>query len=112
MTTTRDLHSTITNQLIAAIEASPGQPAMPWRTLGGAALIPANIASGNTYNGINVVNLWVAAQLCGYSQPVWGTYKQWSDAGCQVRRGEKSSLVVFYREYETERSDDPDDDGK
>jgi len=36
-----------------------------------------------------------------------------SELGAQVRKGEKSSLVVFYKEYETDPNpDDSDDDGK
>lgn len=112
MTTRDDLHASITNQLIAAIESDPGSPALPWRRQNGLAPIPSNIASGNTYNGINILNLWASAHLCGYDLPLWGTYKQWTDAGCQVRRGEKATLVVFYREYEATPDPERDDDGK
>jgi len=113
MTTKSDLHETITNQLIAAIESNPGKPALPWRRSGGVSIIPANIASAKTYNGINILSLWSAAQLRGYDLPVWGTYKQWLEAGCQVRRGEKASPVIFYKEFETDADPQrPDDDGK
>ena len=50
-----------------------------------------------------MVTLWVEAQLKGYATPVWGTYKQMSEAGCQVRKGEKASLIVFYKQIEFER---------
>jgi len=109
----RDIHAEITNKLIAAIEADPGRPAMPWRRSAGPLFMPVNALTRNAYNGINVVSLWVAAELCGYAAPVWATYRQWSELGCQVRKGEKSSLVVFYKEYESEP--DPqrsEDDGK
>jgi len=104
----RDIHAEITNQLIAAIEANPGQPSLPWRKNGGGLHIPTNAITGNAYNGINVVSLWVAAEVLGYSAPLWGTYRQWAEKGAQVRKGEKSSLVVFYKEYETDP--DPTDD--
>ena len=29
-------------------------------------------------------------------------YRQWQNKGCQVRKGEKSSLVVFYKEFDAE----------
>lgn len=108
----RDLHAEITNRLVAAIEADPGQPSLPWRRQGGALHIPANALTGNTYRGINIVSLWVAAASRGYATPIWATYQQWAEKGAQVRRGEKSSLVVFYKEYETTPDpDDADDDG-
>jgi antirestriction protein ArdC len=111
--TRRDLHAEITNQLIAAIEADPGQPSLPWRRSTGAPHLPVNALTGNTYNGINILNLWVTAEARGFGTPIWGTYRQWSEMGAQVRKGEKSSLVIFYREFETDpHPEDERDDGK
>jgi antirestriction protein ArdC len=104
----RDLHAEITNQLIAAIEADPGQPTLPWRRTGGALHLPVNALTGNAYNGINILNLWVTAEARGFGTPIWGTYRQWSEMGAQVRKGEKSALVIFYREFETDP--DPEDE--
>lgn len=109
----RDIHAEITNKLIAAIEADPGKPSMPWRRAGKPLFMPSNALTRAAYNGINIVSLWVSAEVAGYTAPIWATYRQWSELGCQVRKGEKSSLVVFYKEYEAEP--DPhnaDDDGK
>lgn len=109
----RDIHAEITNQLIAAIEAGPGKLSMPWRRSASPLFMPSNALTGNSYNGINIVSLWVAAECLGYSAPIWATYRQWSELGCQVRKGEKSSLVVFYKEYEAQADpDNADDDGK
>lgn len=100
----RDLYADVTNQLINAIEAEPGELSLPWRRNGGGLHLPVNADTGNRYQGINVISLWVAAEMRGYGQPLWATYRQWSALGAQVRKGEKSSTVVFYKEYET----DPD----
>jgi antirestriction protein ArdC len=109
----RDIHAEITNQLIAAIESDPGRPSMPWRRSSGPLFMPVNALTGNAYNGINIVSLWVSAEVQGYSAPVWATYRQWSELGAQVRKGEKSSLVVFYKEFDTEPNPaDAEDDGK
>ena len=109
----RDIHAEITANLIAVIEADPGKPTMPWRRASGPLFMPANALTGNAYNGINIVSLWVAAELRNFTAPVWATYRQWSELGCQVRKGEKSSLVVFYKEFETKPdSEYADDDGK
>jgi antirestriction protein ArdC len=94
----RDLHAEITANLIAAIEKDPGDPQMPWRRTGGKPLwLPENAHTGNRYNGVNIISLWVAAETKGYTTPVWATYKQWAQLGAQVRAGEKASLVVFYK---------------
>ena len=109
----RDIYSEITKQLIAAIEADPGKPELPWRRSSGPLFRPVNALTGNAYNGINIVSLWVAAEARQYAAPVWATYRQWSELGAQVRKGEKSSLVIFYKEFETDPDPaDEGDDGK
>ncbi|MCK1508721.1 MULTISPECIES: ArdC-like ssDNA-binding domain-containing protein [unclassified Bradyrhizobium] len=62
--------------------------------------MPVNVLTKNGYS--NIVSLWVAAQLKGFSSPVWATYKQWSELGAQVRAGVKSSPVIFYKEFDAE----------
>jgi len=34
----------------------------------------------------------------GFTSGTWGTYKQWGEAGAQVRKGEKAAHVVFYKQ--------------
>jgi antirestriction protein ArdC len=91
-----DIHQEITSRIITAIEEGAGEFRLPWNR-SGASGRPKNIESGKRYNGVNVLALWVAAMHQGYTRPIWGTYRQWQANGCQVRRGEKSSLVVFYK---------------
>ena len=62
----QDIHAEITNKLIKAIEANPGEPVMPWRKSGKPLWLPANALTGNRYNGINIISLWVAAETAGY----------------------------------------------
>ncbi|HRO51025.1 MAG TPA: ArdC-like ssDNA-binding domain-containing protein, partial [Hyphomicrobium sp.] len=109
----RDLYAEVTGRLIAAIEADPGKPQMPWRRNSMPLWLPENAHSKNRYNGINIVSLWVAAEQRGFSSPIWATYRQWAELGCQVRKGAKSELVIFYKEFDVDPSpDDTDDDGK
>lgn len=98
-----DIHQEITNRIVAALE-NAGEFQLPWiRSKGGSMKRPVNIASANPYNGVNIVSLWVAAQANDYPSNLWGTYRQWQERGCQVRRGERSSLVVFYKRLEFEQ---------
>jgi antirestriction protein ArdC len=109
----QDVYAEITSQLVAAIEANPGRPSLPWRKSSGALFVPVNALTQNAYNGINVVSLWVAAEVKNFTSPVWATYKQWLELGAQVRKDEKSSLVIFYKEFETgPNPDDASDHGK
>lgn len=93
-----DVHAKITAQIIKSIEAGAGEWQMPWHRAGKGLNRPDNIDTKNHYRGINVLALWVEAMAQGFGSGTWGTYRQWQKQGCQVRKGEKASLVVIYKE--------------
>src|SRR5689334_19025438 len=93
----RDVYASVTAQIINAIEQGVGNWQMPWHTSGRFAFSPINVTSKKPYRGINTVCLWAAAQSKGYESGEWGTYQQWQERGAQVRKGEKSTLVVFWK---------------
>lgn len=105
-----DVYEAVTNQIISAIEQGPGKVIMPWHSTGGAITRPTNVSSGNAYRGVNTVALWAAAANHGFAEGLWGTYRQWQDRGAQVRKGEKSSLIIFYKEFDTDDADLHDND--
>lgn len=108
-----DVYQAVTDRIVAAIEGGANNPSLPWHRSGLSTLLPKNALTGKAYNGINVVSLWCEAQLREFPYAVWGTYKQWHEIGAQVRKGERSSLVIFYKEYEVQADGDrADDDGK
>ncbi len=93
---TRDVYQSITDQIVASIEAGAGTFTMPWHRDTGTSL-PTNALTGSPYNGVNIVALWAAAEHRGFATGYWATYKQWSLLGGQVRKGEKGSVIVFYK---------------
>ena len=107
----RDVYETVTSSIISAIEKGVGNWRMPWHTSGRHAFSPINVTSHKPYRGINTVCLWAAAGAKGYESGEWGTYKQWQDRGAQVRKGEKSTTVAFWRfaNNATESQDDGDE---
>jgi antirestriction protein ArdC len=90
-----DLFETITDQLIADIEAGAGTWRMPWYTLADTGT-PESV-DGRRYRGTNA--LWLA--LVGADQEwtsgVWATYVAWQRRGAQVRRGEKATPVLLWK---------------
>jgi antirestriction protein ArdC len=94
-----DVYRQVTEEIIAAIEAGPGQFRAPWHHDGAAVTRPVNIASGKPYRGVNIVSLWAAAHARGSAGGVWGTYRQWEGKGAQVRKGERASLGVLWKEF-------------
>src|SRR6266699_505956 len=105
----RDVYASVTAQIINAIEQGVGNWRMPWHTSGRFAFSPINVTSHKPYRGINTVCLWAAAESKGYESGEWGTYKQWQDRSAQVRKGEKSTTVVFWK-FANNATESQDDD--
>jgi antirestriction protein ArdC len=93
----RDVYERVTSQIVNAIEQGVSNWRMPWHTSGKFAFSPINVTSKKPYRGINTICLWAAAQSKGYERGEWATYQQWQDRGAQVRKGEKATLVVFWK---------------
>jgi len=83
---------------------------MPWHpgADGATPQLPVNAVTGKPYRGINTVVLWATAQAEGYPSAVWATYRQWQELGAQVRKGEQSSPVVFWKISDTDEQEDGD----
>lgn len=106
----RDVYQQVTDQIIAAMEAGAGNWEMPWHRSGTANGRPVNAHTGNAYRGVNIISLWASAESRGFTTSTWGTYRQWQEMGAQVRKGEKSSLVVFYKQFDAAESDSGEGD--
>ena len=108
-----DIYERVTRQIIEAIEAGCRAYRMPWHITDAEAFSPVNAVSKRPYRGVNVLSLWIAAERRGYASGLWATYKQWEELGAQVRRGEKSTLIVFWkvseREDESEQASEGDE---
>ena len=101
-----DVYTRITAEIVAAIEAGAGEFKMPWHHNGTSTARPANIASGKAYRGVNVLALWVAAEIARYDDGLWGTYRQWQALEAQVRKGERGTTVVLWKEVTPAGGDD------
>jgi antirestriction protein ArdC len=106
-----DIYARITDEIIAAIEKGAGEYRAPWHHDGSAVFRPANVVSGKAYRGVNVLALWAAGAARGYASGLWGTYRQWAERGTQIRKGERASLVVFWKTSgaNTDEQDGADD---
>ena len=83
----------ITDEIVALLEAGTLPWRRPWRIAGGGVPLRAN---GQGYRGINAFLLGLRATLAGHRSPYWMTYQQSKALGAQVRKGERSSVVVYY----------------
>lgn len=105
-----DIHQHITNQIVAAIEAGAGEFRLPWHRAAGNIMRPVNVASKRPYQGVNILTLWAAGDASGYESGTWGTYRQWGEAGAQVKKGEKAAYIVFYKEITVAAAESSEDD--
>ena len=103
-----DLYDTVTNEIIAALEAGTKPWSRPWGSVPGAEL--AKRSTGQDYRGINQLILSMVAGARGYQSPYWFTFKQAKDLGGNVRKGEKSTQIVFYKKLTVKDRDAKDDD--
>lgn len=81
----------LTAQIISKIESSGRLPwQKPWRD--NPNLSPVNLISGNAYKGMN------SFILDGeFSSNYWLTYKQATDKGGNVRKGEKGQQITYWQ---------------
>lgn len=98
-----DVYSHITDQIIAALEAGTVPWIRPW-SCGEASAMPHNAATERPYSGINVLLCWMA----GYSSNAWLTYKQAQAMGGTVKKGEKGTALVFFKQLTVADKSNPD----
>ncbi|TNC49560.1 DUF1738 domain-containing protein [Rubellimicrobium rubrum] len=103
-TTPFDPEREIADKIIGALEAGTPPWRKPWTGTGGRCPFPLR-HNAEPYRGINVLMLWLEAAEKGYASPFWMTYRQAEELGGQVRRGERSTLVVKYGVVEKEGED-------
>jgi len=102
--TRRDIYQEVTDRILELLE----QGTVPWRNpikRGAGGGWPVNLDSRKRYRGINVFLLAMRAWDSGFGSDYWVTFKQATKQGGQVKKGEKSSLVVFWKQYDTEDRD-------
>ena len=94
-----DLHERVTATILQQLDtADPAAWTPPWH---GADPLSRNALTGKRYRGLNILVLWCAAQGHGYTDACWATYRQWAALGAQVRRGERGTLILFYKDLPT-----------
>ena len=102
--TKKDAYQTITDQIIAGMEKLEGNWKASWAKRG----LPIN-AEGESYNGLNIIVLFMAAHVNGFSHNEWGTYKTWKKRGGIVRKGQKATARII-RWVQINEKDDAGDD--
>jgi antirestriction protein ArdC len=102
-----DVYAIVTEKIINLLE----QGVVPWRRPWTSAGLPRNLVSKKPYRGINHFLLSASK----YVSPFWLTIRQSNQLGGHIRKGEESTIVVFWKVEELEHdsedidSEEPDD---
>ncbi|MEP3073832.1 zincin-like metallopeptidase domain-containing protein [Maricaulis sp.] len=90
------LYTSITNTIIAQLEAGQLPWVQPWEAATTAPLgLPQNAATGRCYSGINILLLWSAVIERGFSGQSWLTFRQARALGGHVRQGMHGTTIVY-----------------
>jgi len=96
-----DVYREVTDRIIEALEAGT----VPWRNpilSQASAGWPKNLVSGKEYRGSNVFLLALTAWAEGYASPYWLTFRQAKSRGGSITKGERSTMVVFWKQIQVE----------
>lgn len=103
--TRADVYTRVTETIIKLLEQGVKPWFCPWnaRHAAGSPSRPLRF-NGERYRGINVIMLWAASVEAGYACPIWLTFNQCKQLGGFVKKGEKSSLVVYASSFKKEET--------
>ncbi len=89
----------VTERIIELLKDGTVPWHQPWNPELG---MPRSLSTGKLYRGVNV---WLLGSSM-YASPWWGTYRQIAERDGQVRKGERSTLVVFWKQTVRSARDD------
>jgi len=132
--TTAQIHDMIAGRMVEALEAGTVPWQKPWTTQAGLSGFPTSLSSREHYRGVNVWTLGLTSLIEGYGSPWWGTYNRIAElSGMEkrnrpsgrgwywaspdgtprgVRKGETSTMVVFWKSVIMPDAEFPNDPEK
>ena len=92
-TVKKPFHEIVAEKLIKQLEAGAAPWQRPWNPGAASTFLPYNPVTDNRYKGINALVLLSHNR----DDQRWMTYKQATDAGAQVRKGEKGTGIQYWK---------------
>jgi len=99
----RNLYHEVSERILAELEAGAPPWCREWKARG-RGNIPQNAITHRPYSGGNVILLWMS----GCSQNRWMTFGQALEIGANVRKGEKSTRILYVSSYDKKKPDSDD----
>lgn len=95
--TPAEIYQAITDKMIKALE----QGNVPWRKPWTGSSTPMSMSTKKPYGLTNSVLLWAE----GFESAWWGTYKGIQKLGGQIKRGEKGTYIIFWKQVVKKETD-------
>jgi antirestriction protein ArdC len=109
--TNNEIRKHVQTKILEALDKGVNPWRKPWTPNG--SVMPHNCTSGHAYRGVNVPFLMAEQMLNDFPTAQWLTFNQARKAGGHVRKGEKSTFVIFTKPLKiTETNDNGDDETK
>ena len=89
----KSFHEAVAENLIKQLKQGTAPWQKPWKPGDPLLTLPHNPTTGKRYRGINILHLMSQ----GRTDPRWMTYRQAASLGAQVRKGEKSILIQYWK---------------
>ncbi len=112
-TTRTDIYTRVTSRIVEELERGTRPWLKPWNAEHAAGRITRPLRhNGQKYSGINIITLWMSAEMSGFVSPFWLTFNQARELGAFVKKGEHGSPVVYASKFtkkdKTEAGDEID----
>lgn len=92
--------------MIEAIEKGVAPWQKPWKP--GETLVPTNAVTARAYRGSNLILLLTMQMIRGWRDHRWAGYRQIEHAGGHVRKGEKGTPVLIWKQYRGTAREEPE----
>lgn len=92
------IYETVTNQILEKLEEGNIPWKKPW---GNIETTPKNLITNKEYSGINLFLL----AMRNYNSSYWATAKQIKDVGGNIIKGQKASMIIFWKMLEQKKED-------
>lgn len=108
MPSNNEIYERVTNKILDALEQGVVPWHRPWSSVHSG--LHQNLVTKRPYRGVNQFLCEITAMSGDYSSPYWLSKKQIRDKKGRIRKGEKGTLIVFWKilRFKTEELDSND----
>lgn len=94
----RDIYQDVTDRILQLLDEGTAPWRQPIKRRRDQDGFPKSLSTGKPYRGINTLLLAMTGWAEGYDSTYWATFNQIKKEGGRVCKGERSTLVVFWKQ--------------